>query len=68
MIKLKKSSKDGGILMSSIEQVISHLKEKKIYVNKVLSRTELMKRLTESIQNGNKNNNMDAISNESGNS
>lgn len=54
--------------MSSIEQVISHLKEKKIYVNKVLSRTELMKRLTESIQNGNKNNNMDAISNESGNS
>ena len=39
--------------MSSIDQVISRLKEKKVYVNKVSSRKELMKQLTESIQNGN---------------
>lgn len=37
--------------MSSIDQIISRLKEKKIDVTKVLSRTELKKRLTEQIQN-----------------
>lgn len=38
-------------LMASIEQIISCLKEKRIDVHKVISRKELMKRLSESIQN-----------------
>lgn len=48
--------------MSSIDQVICRLKEKKILVSKVLSRKELMKRLTDTIQNGNKNNNTEGVS------
>ncbi len=35
--------------MPSIDKVISDLKEKRIFVNKVLSRTELIRRLKESI-------------------
>ncbi|WP_289432486.1 hypothetical protein [Cytobacillus kochii] len=51
MIKLKETNEEKRILMSSVDQIISRLKEKKIDVTKVLSRTELRKRLIEPIQN-----------------
>lgn len=54
MIKFKETYEEKRILTSSIDQIISRLKEKKIGVTKVLSRTELRKRLTQPIENGNK--------------